>query len=419
MINDPNRILVITRDLSYTGGTEYFLHDYLQYLASQTNPANIYLLEVEGSGKFANRHLEIDLRKAGINVLTVPDNIAELEFWDPHKLSYFDDLVTQTEPRIIHTFLFNADFVAFYLKVGESVCSDLISKTRNINQLRSFYKKAFLELPKIKKRQFKWISSKLNNFSVALEMNTEEWKIRKDFIDSELEPIISHFSDQITVVSDEGLKKWGKLSVHPLAQVPCSAIGKNDLDIIDEINSNRHDNAFDKTTKFICVSRLVAGKGIEDLVTAFRKALLRNNEITLTIVGDGNLLESIKTSIRDIPQIKVTGFVPREEVFKMLAVSDVFVLASYSEGLPLSIQEAMAFRLPVVATNVGGNPDLVSDHKNGILFNPGDVDALSSSILELSQSSSLRQQMGLTSRQILEGCFLKEKSYDALMGLYY
>lgn len=417
MTKGQKRTLIITRDISYPGGTEYFLFDYLLYLSDRIDPTNIYLLEVDGSGKFTNSDLEIKLKDKGVNILSIPDNISGLEFWDPIKLSYIDSLVTQVNPKVVHSLLFNADFIAYYLKTGKQVCEDSIDKTKDINKLHEFYPEAFSKLPNINKHHYEWISSKLSNFSVALEENTDRWAFRKDFTDNELEPLISRNTDVITVVSNEGLKKWANWTTKSPVLVPCSAVGENDLALIDKLTSTNQ-NRLGSTTRFICVSRLVAGKGIENVITSFKKVLELNRDIELYIVGDGELFDPIIAETEGLPQIKVVGFRPREEVFKMLAISDIFILASQSEGLPLSIQEAMAFGLPIIATNVGGIPDLVSSHENGILFNPGDIDGLSKSMLELSKSKDICRRMGRLSRKRLEKSFLKEKSYNILFNQY-
>lgn len=418
MDENSNKILIITRDISYPGGTEYFLYDYLRYLSDHVKPKDIYLLEVEGSGKFVNSYLEVKLKEKGVNVINIPNNISKLEFWDPLKLSYFDNLVTQINPRIVHSFLFNADFVAYYLKTGRYECTNSINKAKKTLEFKRNYPEAFTNLPETKIHRYKWVSSKLNNFSVALEVESDAWIVRKEFIDNDLEPIVSRNSDVITVVSNEGIRKWSNWLVKPPILIPCSAVGKGDLVSIDRLISKTRITTQSQTIRFICVSRLVLGKGIEDLVETFKSILSRGLDIELTIVGDGDLIDSIKASTFGIPQIKIMGFKSREEVFKILAKSDIFILASHSEGLPLSIQEAMAFGLPIVATNIGGIPDLVSDHKNGVLFSPGDTAGLTKCILELSQSSETRKQMGKLSRKKLEKSFLKEKSYDSLFEQY-
>jgi len=416
----PNNIFIVTRDISYPGGTEIFLSDYLKYLANNTSrTSTINLLEVDGSNKFENKTIYRELKNIGIEILKIPLDIARLEPWDRNKISYINQIFSKKNPRTIHSFLFNADFIAFYFKVGKKVAQKSLSQYKR-EKFFEIYPDAFNRLPKIASMEFIWISSKFNNFSVAMEQSSNEWKIRKDFIDTKLEPIISRHANINTAVSTEIAQKWEPWSNYPPIVIPCTAIGKKDLLKIDELisNSAQFVKSQTKMVKYVCVSRLVPGKGLEDIVEAFDKSLKSLPNIELTIVGGGELSDSLISKASHIPQIKIVGYTPRVKVWHILAESDVFVFGSYSEGLPLSIQEAMAFRLPVITTNVGGIPNLVCDLQNGILYNPGDIFTLSRNIIKLGKSSKLRQEMGLISREKLESNFLKDTSYNSLYKLY-
>jgi glycosyltransferase involved in cell wall biosynthesis len=84
----------------------------------------------------------------------------------------------------------------------------------------------------------------------------------------------------------------------------------------------------------------------------------------------------------------------RSDVAEQLAQSDVFVLASRSEGMPLSVLEAMAAGLPVVASSVGGIPELVVSGETGLLVRPGDIDALAAALHTVLADRELRRAMG-------------------------
>jgi glycosyltransferase involved in cell wall biosynthesis len=87
-----------------------------------------------------------------------------------------------------------------------------------------------------------------------------------------------------------------------------------------------------------------------------------------------------------------TGY--QYQVVPFLVMMDVFVLSSVKEGFPFSILEAMALGIPVVATNVGGIPEVVDDHKTGILVKPGDPESLANVILTLIEDRALREELG-------------------------
>jgi glycosyltransferase involved in cell wall biosynthesis len=104
--------------------------------------------------------------------------------------------------------------------------------------------------------------------------------------------------------------------------------------------------------------------------------------------------------------------------------ADIFVLPSYSEGIPQSMLEAMAYGLPVVVTNVGGIPEVVRDGQEGRIIQPGDVDGLCCALRGLMESVALRQKMGAAARQRIETHFTidnymrqLQRMYSSLLGL--
>ena len=82
--------------------------------------------------------------------------------------------------------------------------------------------------------------------------------------------------------------------------------------------------------------------------------------------------------------------------------SDIFILPSYAEGLPIAILEAMAAKLPVISTSVGSIPEVIKEKINGYLIKPGDYKALANRIILLAKNKSLRMKIGNNNRNILK-----------------
>jgi glycosyltransferase involved in cell wall biosynthesis len=145
-------------------------------------------------------------------------------------------------------------------------------------------------------------------------------------------------------------------------------------------------------------------KGLEMLLRAWRRLLARHPEFHLVLVGSGanqflSCEDELRAFVREIGlerSVTFTGAV--SNVHEYLLASDLFVFPSESEALPISLVEAMACGLPVVATRVGGIPDVVDDGVDGRLIEVGDEDGLVSAVEILSENPGTRAQFGRAAR---------------------
>jgi teichuronic acid biosynthesis glycosyltransferase TuaC len=139
------------------------------------------------------------------------------------------------------------------------------------------------------------------------------------------------------------------------------------------------------TAKLILyVGRLSVEKGAADALTAFEMLGRKIPEARLVLVGDGPLLSSLRTrAATSEGRIVVAGPRPESEVSRWLDACDLLTLPSYHEGTPNVILEALSSGRPVVATRVGGIPDLVSDRKYGELVEPSAVENLANAIFHV------------------------------------
>jgi glycosyltransferase involved in cell wall biosynthesis len=108
----------------------------------------------------------------------------------------------------------------------------------------------------------------------------------------------------------------------------------------------------------------------------------------------------------------------RADVEELLSASDIFVLPSHQEGFSNALLEAMAARLPAVATAIGGNIDAVSDNETGLLVPVRDPRGLAAAILRLAQAPDLRRSFGEAARRRVEQCFSLQACVDRYERLY-
>ncbi|HEY9194602.1 MAG TPA: TIGR03088 family PEP-CTERM/XrtA system glycosyltransferase [Methyloversatilis sp.] len=165
------------------------------------------------------------------------------------------------------------------------------------------------------------------------------------------------------------------------------------------------------------VGRMVGVKDYPTLVSAFIDAASQpgGDRLRLVIVGDGGARESCQRML-DEAGLAGQAWLPgeRSDIAELMRGFDLFVLPSLGEGISNTILEAMACGLPVVATRVGGNPELVDDGVNGRLFEPGDVAALSAMLRIYMSDPSVLAAHGSASRQRVEASF----SIEAMVAGY-
>ncbi|MEJ2107788.1 MAG: glycosyltransferase [Acidiferrobacteraceae bacterium] len=172
----------------------------------------------------------------------------------------------------------------------------------------------------------------------------------------------------------------------------------NAVDLVRFDKSSQQKNDDVNVSDVAYVGRLRAVKGIQVLVEAWS---LMAPDHKLAIAGDGSLREELTNRIAELgleQQVRFCGEI--DNVPELLRQTRVYVQPSYQEGMPNSVLEAMAAGLPIVATRVSGNVDLVHDGENGFLVPPGDKDALAQAIRRLLEDPELASRMGERSRQL-------------------
>lgn len=169
--------------------------------------------------------------------------------------------------------------------------------------------------------------------------------------------------------------------------------------------------------KLLFIGRLIPRKGFQRVVKALpRVKELTGNGFEIEVVGTGDAKaqldeEAEKLGVSDL--IKYVGTVPYDRLEASYQYADVFVLTSLSEGMPSVILEAMGCGLPVVASDVGGNNELITNGENGYLIKGDDIEGLAERLAQLINDRELRENMGAKSRE-------RALAYDwgKIMGRY-
>lgn len=162
--------------------------------------------------------------------------------------------------------------------------------------------------------------------------------------------------------------------------------------------------SLDSSIKKICVvGRLASIKGHEDIISVFRNVCDKYSRVQLWIIGDGSLRQSLLQLVYRLGlENNVIFWGERNDVPAILKHVDIGINTSRMEGLSNAIIEYMAASLPVIATNVGGNSELITNEHNGFLILPNNQDVLNEKIMFLFQNPDTARKFGINGRKFVE-----------------
>lgn len=178
----------------------------------------------------------------------------------------------------------------------------------------------------------------------------------------------------------------------------------NGINLADLSGEPRRKDEADHGKRILFVGRLSPVKGVQYLITAMKQVHDTIPDARLNIIGDGRereMLEALSVQLGIQEYVEFSGKVPHEKVLSLMQQADVFVLPSLSEGFPMVIIEALACGLPVVASRVGGMPEIITDDTNGYLVEAKDDTAVANKIIVLLQDEKLRKKISDNNRQLV------------------
>jgi glycosyltransferase involved in cell wall biosynthesis len=182
-----------------------------------------------------------------------------------------------------------------------------------------------------------------------------------------------------------------------------------------------------KMFQILSVGYLIERKGFEYLINSINEILKIHDNVKLKIVGTGPLENQIKKQIKELKlegTVEILGNVSEEELLDLYNSSEIFVLPSIvdsqgnTEGLGVVLLEAMACKVPVIASNIGGIPDIVHDKVNGTLVPEKDVLELTRAIDEMIKHEEFRKSMALNGYEMVKGHFSWEQIAKDYIDIY-
>ncbi len=178
-------------------------------------------------------------------------------------------------------------------------------------------------------------------------------------------------------------------------------------------------NKYSDKIKISFLGRLFDGKGTSDLISALAK--ISSPNYICFIMGDGPERKNLENQAKKLEisdKIIFFGFLDFESYIKILKISDIFVNPSYTEGMPTTVSEASLCRNAIIATNVGGTAEIITDSKSGFLIKPRDVKMLTKKLEILMNDENLRKKLGENAYQEVIGKFDWNKSIDKYLKIF-
>ena len=155
-------------------------------------------------------------------------------------------------------------------------------------------------------------------------------------------------------------------------------------------------------TVITCISRLRPRKGHKYLLEALALIKYKFKNVDVWIVGDGEMREELENQVQALQLRNVTFLGERKDISKLLSQSDIFVLPTTSDTLPIAIIEAMIANKAIITTNLGGIPEIIQDHHSGLIAEPGNSQQLAEKLLLLLRDSELRENLARNARIFAE-----------------
>lgn len=235
-------------------------------------------------------------------------------------------------------------------------------------------------------------------------------------------PVLSLLTDHITAISEATRDALVQIENIPGNRIDVIYNGLDDAPYLADVDRNGLKESLGigpEAHVLGTVARLDTIKNHRMMIRALSRVRQTCPDTFLIIVGDGPERHNTESWAREYnvaDRVILTGF--RQDVYRFLRIMDIFLLTSFSEGTAMTLLEAMASGVPCIATDVGGNPEIVSDGTTGFIVPSDDDQALGQKILTLFTATKLMKAMGNAGRRRFEERFTVGKMLQAYQALY-
>lgn len=236
-----------------------------------------------------------------------------------------------------------------------------------------------------------------------------------------LNPLFSLFTNKITAISKatkDALVTYENFSAGDI-DVVYNGIKDYSSYEVDAKSLKKQFNIPNDTFLFGTISRLQPIKNQIMMINAFHQLATEDRKVHLLVVGDGEIKKDLEALVKKLSlttKVTFTGF--QTDPYRFHHIIDVFLLSSFSEGTSMTLLEAMSLSKPSVVTNVGGNPELISNEVNGYVVPSDDQEAFYLACEKLFLNVKNRKAMGENARKKFLELFSAKSMVEQYMSLY-
>jgi glycosyltransferase involved in cell wall biosynthesis len=392
-------IYVITK--SNFGGAQKYVYELVTSLNKELFDVSV-LLGGEGL-------LKEKLEKANIKVTSIPDLVRNVSFIKEIKtLWFFIDFFRKEKPDIVHVNSAKAGGLgALAAKIHKLQTKNYKLKTVftthgwAFNENRSSFQKFLIKF-------FSWLTVFLSSKTIAVSNAIKNQMIDWPFVKNKFEIIWN------------GVKPIEFLEKKE-ARTRLSELGSESrmFEIPDQVRDDNESGGGDKVAWIGTTAELHPIKGLDVFIDAAKKVCEENKNVKFFVMGEGEEREKLEKQIKELNLEKdfiLLGFV--KDAPKYLKAFDLFVLSSRSEALSLSILEAGLAEVPIVATKVGGIPEIISDESLGTLVESNNSEKLAEKILESLENKERAKEHAQSLKTRIENQFSFEKMVEKTVKVY-
>jgi glycosyltransferase involved in cell wall biosynthesis len=392
MLNRKLNVMQVIGDLNI-GGAQEVVRTLVEYLASDSCQPVVCT--------FKDGPLRQDIEHLGVKVELLPGrrySVVALPLFIVDMIRILKSLAVLVEKH-------NIDIVQTHLLRSLDFLVLLLLYTTNLRVVLWTFHNASFELTADKLPRYRWLLTP------------------KKYSHRFLYRLASRLSSGFIAVSDK-VEKAMVQTIGPIQDkitVICNGVDvKRYPEPVDKVRVRSQLKLKANARLVSVVATLKEQKGHRYLMEAMTSIVPRYPDLHILFIGDGELREELQAQVQRLNLDDHVHFLGnRSDVPELLAASDLFVLPSLWEGLPMALLEAMATGLPIVATEVSGTVQAMVPNETGILVPPGDAQRLVKAIEQVLSDPARAQEMGAAARRRVEAEFSAQEQADEHLALYH